>query len=225
MTQQQEFLKNAQEAALWMLERESNPPKMFESHHGLRFEANGLLFQYQRAGNYADDNPWVEGNHTNKPRIRYDEGLVVIAQCPRHGGERRSGIIPTRPLSDLEYVGKLLGCSHCSAKKVVVRDPGGNYTLRDDLGHQTYSGRRLPSVYCRSCAKRLSRVPETSWSKKPLRFTEEEFRIPTRRALAEYAEWAKDVECSKCVRCVYMAGSGGGGPVGTYPYLERTYRP
>ena len=203
-----QFLDRAKEAALWILERDSNPPEMIKHPHGWRFEAKGLLLQYQRAGDYISDDPWIRGNHTNKLKIECSEGIVAIARCPRHGGERRGRFIPTRRLSDLDRIGQLLGCTTCSSPDVVVLVVGANHTVR--------------AVYCANCAHHIARIPSSKHSKEPLRYTEKYFREPTRRAMAEaLAECAVDIECEQCVELVYWSAGGG---CDTVPSLRVTYR-
>ena len=205
---QNQFLKKAQEAALWMLERDKNPPVMERCGNALRFTAVGLEFEYRPRGWHYDDNPWRE---ENLGRVQHDEGLVVVAKCPRHGGERRSWNIPTRPLHMTKYIGRLIGCSLCSSKTVVVRLPERLHPR---------GGVIMASNYCATCAERRFQIPKSSWLPKPPRYTEDEFRGPTRRALAEFRKWAEDVECDDCVTWVYASAGGG---CDTHAMARRTY--
>lgn len=193
-----EFLKKAQEAALWILEREDNPPMMEKYGNVLRFVVDGFQFEYWPRGWHIDDNPWREANLR---RVRHEEGLIIVAKCPRHGGERRSEfIIPTHLLRHAKLIGQLVGCTTCSNETVVVRLPSRFHPR---------GGMVMASNYCAFCAEHRFEISKSSWLAEPPRHTEDELRGPTRRALVETKKWAEDVECDKCVMWVsYSAGMG-----------------
>ena len=208
-TEKKEFLGRAKEAALWMLEREENAPKMTWFGDRVHFTVDGLSFEYRPHGHYAEDNPC---RLENQRTIEHDEGLVLIAKCPRHGDTRYSEIIPTLPLSWAGVIGKLIGCSLCSEKTVVIRQPG-------DL--HARGGYVFPQNLCAKCAERRFKIPKSCWLSKSPRYAEEEFRGPTRRALAQNKLWAQDVECDQCVTLVCASGGGG---LDTHASLRRTYK-
>lgn len=204
-----EFQKRAEEAALWIMEMEDNPPAMTEHNtewgKALQFVWDGLLFEYRPTGNYYEDNPWR--THNLRKTHQY-EGLVVIAKCPRHGGVRYSRHIATHRLTVAEWIGKVVPCRSCSGSPAVA---GPN---RAEVAPS------MPYGYCADCAEKNFRIPRSSWWKEPLYYTEDDVRGLTRRDLKDVRTWAKDVECDKCVTVMY---ANGGSFVDTYPRLVRTY--
>ncbi|MDO8496309.1 MAG: hypothetical protein Q7S43_02990 [bacterium] len=207
--EQGEFLKKAQEAMLWILEQGENPPVMERRGDALRFTANGLQFEYRPRGWHYDDNPWREANLR---RVEHEEGLIVVAKCPRHGGERRSQfIIPSHPLRHAKLIDQLVGCTICSSETVVVRLPSRLHPR---------GGVVMASNYCAFCAEHRFEIPKSSWLPEPPRHTEDEFRGPTRRVLAETKKWAEDVECDACVTWAYASAGGG---CDTHAMARRTY--
>ncbi|MBI2057893.1 MAG: hypothetical protein HYT63_02830 [Candidatus Yanofskybacteria bacterium] len=206
--EEEEFLQRAKEAALWILERDNDPPELIKVGDSYDFLEAGLQFRYRPEGWHYNDNPWREDNMR---RVEHREGLVVIAKCPRHGGSRVSFTIPTMPLRVMERFGRFIRCTLCSEKTVVVRLPE-----RPCPGGGTY----MAANYCANCAKRRFGIPESRWLKEPPRWLEDDLRRPTREALADIKQWSQDVECDRCVIWVCVAS----GMASTHAVPRRTYQ-
>jgi hypothetical protein len=207
------FKKRAEEAALWLLEREVDPPEMTEyinpqEFYGsvLRFKIQDQLFEYRSTGWHYDDNPW---RSHNMKQVTHNEGVVAVASCPRHGGLIRSSRILTLSLRTLKLIGKVVECTLCSGNGPAVFGPA-----------LSSPPPVLPSGYCKVCAEKRFKIPKADWWKEPRYFTEENVRGHTRKTLQRTLEWVKDVECDRCVTLVYY---NGGNFVDTYPKLVRTY--
>jgi hypothetical protein len=219
MHDREELTNSAQEAALWLLEREDNPPEiLLHTHLGretLRFTVGDILFEYRPQGVHHNEDPWKDMSPTDD--FRHDEGPVAIGICPRHNAERRLNevYVPIYPLRMGRLIGTLVGCSDCPSKTVVVRN------FRSPCRNPAEWSLRIPMNLCTECATRLG-APKSIWLAEPPYHTELEIRGSTRKTLASLREQVKDVECQSCVT-VSCGSMSGFGVSQTYPFLRRTY--